>query len=348
MFPCPSSFEGGLSRWPRGGPPSREHARRLAQRTIQEPAALWARWFSRRAGLRLSGDSEWVGPLGLAIAGLPTSDRGEVWVGIRDGVPKGPGPRTLGILSLAHACTGHGDEVSRIQAAVSAGDLEDTGTDQGLRQLTEAWLGGEALPEGFEVERATEHLWTRSPDLRVVAGTDRSSDRQVREEAWSLSLARSREFGGWTRPGWDECGEEAALAVLHLMHGVLGAHPDSAFDRLELAPELPPDVKRLRVAGMRVGTSILDLEFRADPSQFDLTLSPMAGSTPLQVVLGPPGSVRRGRRGPPGWKPRGREPGARGDLVHASASNFRWTGNDGSWSEQPSASLSDAERGARP
>jgi hypothetical protein len=87
-------------------------------------------------------------------------------------------------------------------------------------------------------------------------------------------------------PGCLEAGV-GILAVLHLVSGTLGAHPDAAFGRLTLSPLLPPHWTDFSVEGIRVGDSALDLSYRREGSSAAWELRPHIGSVPVMVVFQP-------------------------------------------------------------
>lgn len=83
-----------------------------------------------------------------------------------------------------------------------------------------------------------------------------------------------------------------ALALLHLVSGMLGAHPDATFGRLTLSPLLPPHWTDFNARGIRIGDSTLDLAYRREGGSATWELGPHMGSVPVMVVFQPWQPVR--------------------------------------------------------
>ncbi len=78
-----------------------------------------------------------------------------------------------------------------------------------------------------------------------------------------------------------------ALAMWALVTGLLGARPDAPVGRLRLAPALPGSWTGFALEGLRVGDSVLDLEYRRSGSGHLWRFRPTAGAVPLMLVLEP-------------------------------------------------------------
>jgi glycogen debranching enzyme len=76
-----------------------------------------------------------------------------------------------------------------------------------------------------------------------------------------------------------------SMLVSSTAYGLLGFDPDAPRGRARLAPRLPPQWKRLRASGLRVGGARLDVTIDQAPERTSLRLSP--SGTPLTLELRP-------------------------------------------------------------
>jgi hypothetical protein len=78
----------------------------------------------------------------------------------------------------------------------------------------------------------------------------------------------------------------AALLILPLVEGLLGARPDALNRQLTLAPHLPPDWDECEWRGLHVGATVLDVRLRQTPERQLVWLRRTAGPR-LGVTLSP-------------------------------------------------------------
>lgn len=78
-----------------------------------------------------------------------------------------------------------------------------------------------------------------------------------------------------------------ALALLGVVHGILGVDPDAPFGRVGLSPLLPPHWTRFRAEGLRVGDASLGLDYLREGTRVRWTLTPREGSVPVMAVFQP-------------------------------------------------------------
>jgi glycogen debranching enzyme len=74
-----------------------------------------------------------------------------------------------------------------------------------------------------------------------------------------------------------------SMLVGPVAYGLLGWEPDAPAGRARLAPQLPPQWRRLRVSGLRVGASRLDAAIEQEAGRLSLRLEPRAGRLTLDV-----------------------------------------------------------------
>ncbi len=96
-----------------------------------------------------------------------------------------------------------------------------------------------------------------------------------------LHGSEERSIGGCPDRAWS-----AAMVVLPLVEGLLGAEPDAPGRRLTLAPQLPEQWARLEVVGLRCGESAYDLELHRREGEVALSLRRTLGPG-LWVTLAP-------------------------------------------------------------
>ncbi len=170
----------------------------------------------------------------------------------------GWGIRTLSALEPAYEPDGyHTGSVWPHDTALITGGLKQAGFDEAAVGLADRLLeAAAALPDA----RLPELI---SGEPRLAGRPPGSIERACRIQAW------------------------ASAAPLHLVRSLLGLEPDAALGRLTLErPTLPSAVGLMRIEGLLVGPSRLDLEIRRMAG--GLVVRPTTGGHPIQVV------VRRG------------------------------------------------------
>jgi len=161
-------------------------------------------------------------------------------------------------------------------------------------------LGREAVAFGRPAARG----WAALAEYR--AGRGAAAFRHWRANA-DLALVRQRGAfdealgaeggGGLAAEGCPDCALSAALVVLPLVEGLLGAEPDAPAGRLVVAPQLPDAWPWLEVLGLRCGDSAYDVRLRRGAGTLavavrrtlgrglELTVSPFLDALPVKVEV---------------------------------------------------------------
>jgi hypothetical protein len=85
------------------------------------------------------------------------------------------------------------------------------------------------------------------------------------------------------------CGDQAwsaALLVLPIVEGLLGARPDALGGRLTLSPHLPPSWPACEWRGLRMGATSLDVRVRSEPDRITIGLA-RTGGPPVGITVAP-------------------------------------------------------------
>jgi hypothetical protein len=89
----------------------------------------------------------------------------------------------------------------------------------------------------------------------------------------------------------------SSMLVSPIVYGLLGFEPDAPAGRARLAPQLPPDWDRLRICGLGVGKSRLDVVFERRPGGMRIELRPKGPPLVLELrPMPPPGARSLGAR----------------------------------------------------
>ncbi|NNM33320.1 MAG: hypothetical protein HKO53_09650 [Gemmatimonadetes bacterium] len=160
---------------------------------------------------------------------------------------------------------------------------------------------------------------TRTPGpadlLHLLIGTDTDA-RSVGEveagppalEAWALLRRGDAEEGytGWRRAlseglaggpsgrgSWDPAGEatrgapQTGQLLACLGFGLLGLSPDAPSGRIRIAPSLPAHLSAFTARKIRLGHSLIDMEYRRERDRHRYELSPTEGRVPPTVIFAP-------------------------------------------------------------
>ena len=133
--------------------------------------------------------------------------------------------------------------------------------------------------------------WAALAEFR--AGLGAAAFRHLRANA---DLAHARQRGAFDEAltaeeplaadGCPDRATSAAMVVLPLVEGLLGADPEGAAGRLVLAPQLPASWPRLEVLGVRCADTAYDLRFRRSDAALVVELRRTLGPG-LETVLAP-------------------------------------------------------------
>jgi len=148
--------------------------------------------------------------------------------------------------------------------------------------------------------------WAALAEYR--AGLGAAAFRHLRANA---ELAYGRQRGAFDEAlsaqepmaadGCPDRAASAAMVVLPVVEGLLGADPDAAAGRITLAPQLPASWARLEVRGVRCGDSVYDLRFRRGGAALVVetrrTLGPGLAITLAPYLEGLPRAVEVDGRG---------------------------------------------------
>lgn len=108
---------------------------------------------------------------------------------------------------------------------------------------------------------------------------------------WRRLLEEGLQGGPAGRATWDPpdagAAPAAALLLCGLAHGILGWDPDAPVGRVRLAPVFPGHLTHLAATGLRVGRSVLDLEYAREGHRHAFALRPREGRVPPLVALEP-------------------------------------------------------------
>lgn len=118
------------------------------------------------------------------------------------------------------------------------------------------------------------------PGLALALG---ASVRPGVSAEWLSGFVRSSAEGAVDSNGRTE----AAVFTVALIHGVLGAEPDAARQRLALRPCLPDDWTSLRIANLHVGDAVIALRHNTDGARRTFTFEQVAGAVPLRLAFEP-------------------------------------------------------------
>lgn len=148
-------------------------------------------------------------------------------------------------------------------------------------------LAGDAVAFATPVGRG----WAALAEYR--AGRGAAAFRHLRA---NVDLAFTRQWGAFDEAldadvdgaaeGCPDCAASAAMVVLSLVEGLLGAEPDAADRKLVLAPQIPEAWSRLEVQGLRCGDSAYDLSFRRGGSVLAIQVRRTLG-TGLALTVAP-------------------------------------------------------------
>lgn len=78
-----------------------------------------------------------------------------------------------------------------------------------------------------------------------------------------------------------------ASALVHLVHGMLGAVPDAVFGRLDLSPLFPGNWTGFRISGLRAGEGTLAVSYQRTGDTARWEIAPELGSVPITVNFEP-------------------------------------------------------------
>ena len=140
-----------------------------------------------------------------------------------------------------------------------------------------------------------------------------------------------------------------SMLASSIAYGLVGWEPDASGGRARLAPQLPPQWKRARVSGLRVGRAKLDVAIDQGPGRLSLRLEPRDAPFSLEVRPAWPAGARDAAVFVDGTRAEAAEEG--GAVValdgRARVVEARWTG--GLAVEAPPASLEPGQpdRGVR-
>ncbi|HSD28106.1 MAG TPA: GH116 family glycosyl hydrolase, partial [Vicinamibacteria bacterium] len=118
-----------------------------------------------------------------------------------------------------------------------------------------------------------------------------------------------------------------SMLVSPIVCGLLGWEPDAPAARARLAPQLPPQWRRLRVTRLPVGAARLDVLIEQEPARLALRIEPRGGRVRLDLRLSPPPGARDVSTTVDGARTSGR--GGRVELALGDAPRvveIRWTG----------------------
>jgi len=77
----------------------------------------------------------------------------------------------------------------------------------------------------------------------------------------------------------------SGMLITPLVRGLLGLEPYAPMSRLRLAPHLPPEWPDVKIRGLRIGRSTLDLEMEQSDTQ--VTLKAESSGAPVEIEFAP-------------------------------------------------------------
>lgn len=183
------------------------------------------------------------------------------------------------------------DEWPRIERALAAGGLAEA--HESGAAIHAAALHELAVAAG-EIGRPADAARLTQAATRAQLPADSRT-----EPAVAMALGRpaspdvvAQGLGALTRSSADGTGERAgptraAMLVAALVHGVVGAEPDAARQRLALRPCLPDSWTSLRIGDLGVGDAAIAMRYTTEGVRRTFTIEQVGGAVPLRLAFEP-------------------------------------------------------------